>query len=636
MGGKVPESNNLLTSYLNEYVKMTKPQFAVMITGKWGCGKTHYIEHIICEWEKKDVKTDKDSIRLNPIYVSVYGMQSIGEVIRQIKTKLYPLLYSKGAKVAQKVILTVLQVITKSTVDLDKDGTGEVLSDLLDADGVLELFKIDSSSIKGDKILVLDDLERSRIPLDELFGFVNSIVEHSNSKVILICDEDKLVTLDKKDELKIKYKDFKEKIVGKTFLLKVDYVEITKFFINDSGEKILKNNQKLIVDLFVASRCENLRIIKQCLSDIVRLFNQIPKEIEKNDNYALFVKNVVAYFVIASIEDRFGNDNIDSYQSSLLINCASDKNNDIESKYNSILYYHKLSHSAHSISIATLLKFVRTGYINEPKRIVAECGMLKSKNMSNWEKLWNCNSLSNEEFICLLKIEKTRFYKKNLEYSFEVVHLAGILLSLENRGLIKLNRRYVVSIAKRSIDKINKKYPNDMVRLMPNGQGYEFQDYNSSEMQDILSYASSHFQKQIDRMEEEFIVRAWDELEAGMTHRDIETLFDQPKPIHQRTYAMENIFTQVSPEAIAKKIVALPNATKLEFSYFLMGRYFLVGGMTGIISSEMKKDKASLIKLSTILKSKAKRLKFIEKEQTLLIASKIDEAIAKMEEPLDV
>ena len=44
----------------------------------------------------------------------------------------------------------------------------------------------------------------------------------------------------------------------------------------------------------------------------------------------------------------------------------------------------------------------------------------------------------------------------------------------------------------------------------------------------------------------------------------------------------------------------------------------------------MKKDKESLIKISDILKSKAKRLKLIEKEQTLLIASKMDEAIAEM------
>lgn len=34
--------NKELTTYLDEYLKMDKPQFAVMISGKWGfCQITH-------------------------------------------------------------------------------------------------------------------------------------------------------------------------------------------------------------------------------------------------------------------------------------------------------------------------------------------------------------------------------------------------------------------------------------------------------------------------------------------------------------------------------------------------------------------------------------------------------------------
>jgi len=35
-------------------------------------------------------------------------------------------------------------------------------------------------------------VERCKIPLDELYGFINDFVEHSQCKVILIADEDKL------------------------------------------------------------------------------------------------------------------------------------------------------------------------------------------------------------------------------------------------------------------------------------------------------------------------------------------------------------------------------------------------------------------------------------------------------------
>ena len=623
------KDNMLLTAYLNEYIKMENPQFAVMITGKWGCGKSYYIDGILKEWEKEKVKTDKDSICLKPVYVSVYGMQSISEVVRQIKIKLNPVLYSKGAKVAKKVALTALQILTKSKVDIDGDGTGEELKNLLDADSILEIFKSDSSSIKGEKILVFDDLERSHIPLDEFFGFVNNLVEHSNSKVILICEEDKLKESAEKDNLKVDYKDFKEKLIGQTFSLEVDYAQIVASFIKTSGNKILTDNLELIVDLFVASHCENLRIIKHCLIDIIRLFKQLPEEIEKNVNYALFVKNVVAYLVIASVEDRFGNKDIEYFQSYTLN--TGEKTKIIEGKYIRVLEYFKLYHSAYTIPVSTLLIFVRTGYVNAPERIVAECGLLQSRNMANWERLWRCDSLSNEAFVSLLKAEKNRFYKKELEYAFEVAHLAGILLSLEKRDLTKLNRKYVVSIAKKSISNIHKKYPNDIARLALNSQGYEFQESDSTEMKDILSFASSLLQKQIERIEKGYIVNAWNRLVPEMTISEIAALFDQPKPTHLHHYSMENIFTQVSPQIIAEKIVSLPNATKLEFAHFLISRYYLKGGgIRGTISTEMKKDKESLIKISDILKSKAKRLKLIEKEQTLLIASKMDEAIAEM------
>lgn len=112
------------------------------------------------EGEKAKVKTDQESIQLKPVYVSVYGLHTISEVVKKIKMKVRPWLYSKGAAVAKKVALTSLQILTKSKVDGDGDGTGEDLNSLLDADGILEIFKSDSSSVKGSKILVFDDLER--------------------------------------------------------------------------------------------------------------------------------------------------------------------------------------------------------------------------------------------------------------------------------------------------------------------------------------------------------------------------------------------------------------------------------------------------------------------------------------------
>ena len=623
--------NSQLTAYLNEYIKMNRPQFAVMITGKWGCGKTYYIDGLIKEWEKAKVKTDKESILLKPVYVSVYGLHTISEVVRKIRMKVRPWLYSKGAAVAKKVVLTSLQILTKSKVDLDKDGSGEDMNDLLDAEGILEIFKSDSSSIKGNKILVFDDLERNCIPLDEFFGFVNGIVEHSDSKVILICEEDKLQEAANKDELKVAYKDFKEKLVGQTFSLNVDYAAIAGSFIQATGNRLVIDNHDLIVNLFVASKCENLRIIKRSLLDIERLFNQLPKGIEKIGDFALFAKNVIAYLVIASIEERLGDKEVEKFQSYSFSDEAKKVSQKFEEKYNPVLEHFHLYHSSNAIPIPSLLTFVRTGYLSDPEELVTGCWLLQSKNLANWEKLWWCSRLSNEEFVSLLAQEKKRFYNKELTYAFEVAHLAGILLSLEKRRLVKLSRKHVVSIAKRNITEIHSTYPNDMSRIAMSSQGYEFQESNSEEMQEILSYASSLLQKRTAGTEKKFVTDAWNKLSSGMSHNDIDNLFNQPTPMHRCHYSQEGIFWQVSPKVLVEKILSLSNATKLEFSFFLTRRYYLKDShIIGTLYEEMKIDKSPLEKISTSLKSKAKRLKLIDKEATLRIASKMDEAVKKM------
>ena len=134
-------------------------------------------------------------------------------------------------------------------------------------------------------------------------------------------------------------------------------------------------------------------------------------------------------------------------------------------------------------------------------------------------------------------------------------------------------------------------------------------------------------------MEKQYVADAWNRLSSGMTHGDIDNLFDQPTPTHRCHYSQEGIFWQVSPKVLTEIILSLSNATELEFSFFLSSRYYLKDSqIIGTLYSEMKTDKESLGRISMALQSKAKRLKLIDKEATLRIASKMDEAVEKMGE----
>ncbi len=623
--------NTQLISYLDEYLQMQTPQFAVMITGKWGCGKTYFIKNIKDQWCSSNKNVSENSIDLKPIYVSLNGLSSINSVIRKVKTVLYPILYSKGATVAKTVILSALRIASKSFLDLDKDGAGEDMNNLLDAEGIIEVFKSDSDTLEGNRVMILDDVERCKIPLDELFGFINSIVEHSNSKVILICDEEKLAEVATKESLATQYKNFKEKLVGQTFALKVNYADIAGQFIDKLSNSIINNNRDLIIDLFIASKRENLRLIRHCLIDIKRFFEQLPENIKENPNYDQFVKNIVAYVVIASIETRFGNNGIDYYQSYTISDEAKKVSLELEQRYNPILERYHINGSSYTIPFKFLLEYIRNGFLASPDYLVSECRMLKSRNLANWEKLWNSYHLSNIEFSELLSKEKKRFYNKELQYVFEVVHLSGVLLSLEKRHLTKLNRKHIVKVAKKTIEHINNTFNGDFSRIHLDSRGYEFQEAKTDEMQEIIEYAREKYLDQIKVVERGYVANVWNGLNGEITQKQILEKFEAITPSRRCSYNMEGIFHQVKPEVIVDKILSFSNESRLEFMWFLMGRYYLDGcGIRGDIRSEMKEDKSSLIKISAMLKSRAKRKRLIEKETTMMISAKIDEAINKM------
>lgn len=623
--------NTQLISYLDEYLQMQNPQFAVMIAGKWGCGKTYFIKNIKDRWCCSNKNVSENSIDLKPIYVSLNGLCSINSVIRKVKTVLYPILYSKGATVAKTVILSALRIASKSFLDLDKDGAGEDMNNLLDAEGIIEVFKSNSDTLKGNRVMILDDVERCKIPLDELFGFINSIVEHSNSKIILICDEEKLAEVANKESLATEYKNFKEKLVGQTFALKVNYADIAGQFIDKLSNSIINNNRDLIIDLFIASKRENLRLIRHCLIDIKRFFEQLPENIKENPNYDQFVKNIVAYVVIASIETRFGNNGIDYYQSYTISDEAKKVSLELEQRYNPILERYHINGSSYTIPFKFLLEYIRNGFLASPDYLVSECRMLKSRNLANWEKLWNSYHLSNIEFSELLSKEKKRFYNKELQYVFEVVHLSGVLLSLEKRHLTKLNRKHIVKVAKKTIEHINNTFNGDFSRIHLDSRGYEFQEAKTDEMQEIIEYAREKYLDQIKVVERGYVANVWNGLNGEITQKQILEKFEAITPTRRCSYNMEGIFHQVKPEVIVDKILSFSNESRLEFMWFLMGRYYLGGcGIRGDIRSEMREDKSSLIKISAMLKSRAKRKRLIEKETIMMISAKIDEAINKM------
>lgn len=100
--------NENIVNFLNGYMMNPDPQYAVLLKGKWGCGKTHFINHWIDAY-KGNPTTEQV---LESIYVSLYGLSDTKQITTAINRVICPILYGKAAKAGK--------VLAKMTVSANR------------------------------------------------------------------------------------------------------------------------------------------------------------------------------------------------------------------------------------------------------------------------------------------------------------------------------------------------------------------------------------------------------------------------------------------------------------------------------------------------------------------------------------
>jgi Cdc6-like AAA superfamily ATPase len=97
--------NEPIVEYLRYYVSTENSfDFAVMVRGKWGVGKTFLINQFLAELKSKG--------REKNLYVSLYGVTSFRQIDEALFRQLHPVLSSKGMKLAASVGKAVLKATT--------------------------------------------------------------------------------------------------------------------------------------------------------------------------------------------------------------------------------------------------------------------------------------------------------------------------------------------------------------------------------------------------------------------------------------------------------------------------------------------------------------------------------------------
>lgn len=291
--------NQQIFDFLDVYASIPSPNYAIILRGKWGCGKTFFIKNWLQYFNKKmERPADENSIELRPIYVSLFGMSTIKDIKLAIDRCVNPFFYTKTGKFIKKAVRIVSKIAFKTEFDFNQDGKDETsFSGTLDS---LSLFESDNEKdVKGVKFLIFDDLERSQIPVKQFLGFANYFVEHCDCHVVIIGEEDYL-----KKETHTELLEFKEKIVGREFEITPDINGALNTFIGlpMMETDFLKSEIGIIKQTFLCTHYNNLRLLRLSLLDFSLLLSSIPQNLKEGNH--LYLRSLLCNYIASYAEYR--------------------------------------------------------------------------------------------------------------------------------------------------------------------------------------------------------------------------------------------------------------------------------------------------------------------------------------------
>ena len=95
---------NIVKDYLTK-----ETNNALLITGKWGVGKTYFFDNILSEKIEETSIKGNESVKYKPIRVSLSGVTNIGDIEIRIVAELYPSL-NKGIKWGKGIFKFLLSI----------------------------------------------------------------------------------------------------------------------------------------------------------------------------------------------------------------------------------------------------------------------------------------------------------------------------------------------------------------------------------------------------------------------------------------------------------------------------------------------------------------------------------------------
>ncbi|MCL6381509.1 P-loop NTPase fold protein [Pectobacterium parmentieri] len=560
--------NQHIIENLNYYVNVENPEYAFLLSGDWGTGKTHFIESYMNRYnEEEDNKIIK---------ISLFGLNKTSQIDEKIFQEVHPILSHKYTKLAGNILKGAFKLGFK--VDINGDN-----QDDLTIGANLDKINFDNSSSLGNKkgefIIVLDDLERTDIQLKEILGYINYLVEISKVKVIIVANESKLLTKNmlnaedsKSNDSKLDkiYEEFKEKVIGKTFEIQHDFEEVLSLFLTESKCVHLIENRELIKKIYLLSNSKNLRNIKQAILDFNYLLSSLNSEYSEGSEFIYFL---IRNFFSLTIEIKNGNISKDS-----LISNVPFKRKDIITGEENIISkkYSLYDTPIYSGKVwADILLKGDLSQLNEHTSKLIYFTQKTEETKPTWLKLWSFTRMNDEnEFISLSKSLKKDFESLKEEDPIIYLHNLALLIFFSKNNLIKLDIEKIKSIVPKYIKKHknSSKWPqkNTFPFSFVNKTGHAYYNDNDEDFQVLRGMIEDKIKLETQSEIEYEKDKEYENLLLGITEDNIQLINN----FFLDNYQYKPILDKIDPIKFVKSIAQASNSTIIHINAIINERYF--------------------------------------------------------------
>lgn len=574
------DPNKSLKSTLKTFVRSKiDPEYAILITGAWGVGKTHLINELL----------DGGIEEVTPFYISLYGVNSKDDFDKAVLSAIYPYTDGKAVKLATGVTSAIAGMV-RFKLDMQ-------LSDI-------------AETVKAG-VFIFDDLERigEGIKLRTLMGFLNKFIEHAGCRVILICNDDEI-------EDKDVFAKTKEKLVGRTLRVKPATTKALSHFLNEISnkqcKKFLKENRSLIEKVYETSQVNNLRILKQALWDMEQLFSCLDKN-HKADKQALF--ELFRLFLMFAIEAKCGTLKAEELLGRKHGLWAAARRNDNErekttienlnSKYAEIYAYDTILSS----EILTAMIFDGdfnkdeiTASLNKDRRFIAP------EDEPEWKTVWYGTLRDEKQLETAVKTMEEKYRNRDYTNSYILLHVFTQRLWLASLGYLKESENEIVNSVKVYIDGLLKDgllepydTHNDFSRHMESYDGLGYSGKEKEPFQNVVKYL-------VEKRREAFKQTLVDQSSNILTlmKEDVNLFVTKLLPYQgkESEYGHHPILAEIDPSEFSKTLFELSANEQHEVFMLFSNRY-----KRGLLDNELASEKpwlcALVEKLQSTLKSES-------------------------------